>query len=295
MSSPSVSFRAHLAVVALGLSAASAHALQPTYDAVYPSNWQVTSVSGRGTWETTLQARDIDGNGSADAYYDTTLDVTWLRDAVETDLHAFDSPSGTLASLSVGGVTGWRLPGVTNTTGFCSSAYNPYGSATACGYNAPLALNGEVTSELAHLWTVTLGNVPFYGSDPASQAYQITQCDEQGFGCVDRLGYEGQVGWGMVNGGDLNFQAATFWIGNGSLVFNTTGFQGAMQWWGELCTPSGTNCVPVDIQRAALIAVHDGDVFASQVPEPSSLWLTAAGLLGLALRRERQRSGRHVR
>ena len=31
--------------------------------------------------QATLQARDLDGNGVTDAFYDTTLNITWLRDA----------------------------------------------------------------------------------------------------------------------------------------------------------------------------------------------------------------------
>ena len=39
-------------------------------------------VSGQGTWETTLQGRDLDGNAATfEAYYDTVLDITWLADA----------------------------------------------------------------------------------------------------------------------------------------------------------------------------------------------------------------------
>lgn len=38
-------------------------------------------VSGQGTWETTLQGRDLDGNAATfEAYYDTVLDITWLAD-----------------------------------------------------------------------------------------------------------------------------------------------------------------------------------------------------------------------
>jgi hypothetical protein len=45
-----------------------------------PSN--AALVYGQGTWETTLQARDMDGNTSTiEAYYDTVLDITWLADA----------------------------------------------------------------------------------------------------------------------------------------------------------------------------------------------------------------------
>src|SRR3989304_3890046 len=40
------------------------------------------SVTGQGSWETTLQARDLDGNTSTiEAYYDTVLHITWLPDA----------------------------------------------------------------------------------------------------------------------------------------------------------------------------------------------------------------------
>lgn len=40
------------------------------------------SISGQGTWETTLQGRDLDGNlNTFKAYYDTVLNITWLADA----------------------------------------------------------------------------------------------------------------------------------------------------------------------------------------------------------------------
>ena len=39
------------------------------------------AVPGQSTWETTLQARDLDGDTVTDAFYDTTLNVTWLRNA----------------------------------------------------------------------------------------------------------------------------------------------------------------------------------------------------------------------
>src|SRR5690349_11799993 len=38
-------------------------------------------VSGQGTWESELQARDINSDGLVDAYYDTALNLTWLADA----------------------------------------------------------------------------------------------------------------------------------------------------------------------------------------------------------------------
>ena len=38
-------------------------------------------VPGQGTWETTLQARNLDGDTTTDAFYDTALSITWLRNA----------------------------------------------------------------------------------------------------------------------------------------------------------------------------------------------------------------------
>ena len=39
---------------------------------------QAAGVPGQGTWETTLQARDLNGDSFADAFYDTSLNITWL-------------------------------------------------------------------------------------------------------------------------------------------------------------------------------------------------------------------------
>ena len=48
--------------------------ISPSADAV--------SISGQGTWETTLQGRDLDGNAATfEAYYDAELNITWLADA----------------------------------------------------------------------------------------------------------------------------------------------------------------------------------------------------------------------
>ena len=47
-----------------------------------PLSAHAVGISGQGTWETTLQARDLDGNlTTAEAYYDTALEITWLADA----------------------------------------------------------------------------------------------------------------------------------------------------------------------------------------------------------------------
>jgi hypothetical protein len=93
-------------------------------------------VPGQGTWETTLQARDIDGDGTVDAYYDTALNLTWLADANAGAGSAFDNGFDPLdgemtwanakdwaAALNVHGVTGWRLPRFTGSGSELSHMY----------------------------------------------------------------------------------------------------------------------------------------------------------------------------
>jgi hypothetical protein len=100
-------------------------------------------IAGQGTWESTLHARDIDGDGTPDAYYDSTLGITWLADANAAAGGPFDDggdPSdGELtwaaanawaAALDLHGTTGWRLPRMGAPTG----------------------------SELSHMYCVTLAN-----------------------------------------------------------------------------------------------------------------------------------------
>lgn len=66
-------------------------------------------VSGQGTWETTLQGRDLDGNNlTAEAYYDTALDITWLANADingEMDWFAANTRAGGLISTALPAVS----------------------------------------------------------------------------------------------------------------------------------------------------------------------------------------------
>ena len=56
--------------------------------AVVTSTSRAAAISGQGTWETTLQPRDLDGNTSTiEAYYDTVLNITWLANATYACLH----------------------------------------------------------------------------------------------------------------------------------------------------------------------------------------------------------------
>ncbi len=108
------------------------------------------AVSGQGTWETTLQYRDLDGNvaNGPEAFYDTVLDVSWLRDAnvnmgnnINGNFLYWQDAVAWANNLIVNGIDGWRLPTVVDTgTPGCDFSY---GGGTDCGYTPQAA-----TSEL---------------------------------------------------------------------------------------------------------------------------------------------------
>jgi hypothetical protein len=120
-------------------------------------------IAGQGTWETTLKPRDINRDGVVDAYYDTSLDVTWLADANWAGTTGWEpiggwsnyewpvAPAGALnpshtaewlSALNVFGITGWRIP----TT------------ATTCIDHEGVAVCEPAYSEMRHMNGVTLGN-----------------------------------------------------------------------------------------------------------------------------------------
>lgn len=143
------------------------------------------AVPGQGTWETTLQGRDLDGDAANgfEAYYDTVLDITWLADAnyaatsgytsasnggkapgSEYDSNGFgtdgsmgwDAAMTWATNLNVHGVTGWRLPTMVDTgKPGCDFAYG----GTDCGFNPSTS-----TAELAHLYYSTLGHLTEYSA-----------------------------------------------------------------------------------------------------------------------------------
>jgi hypothetical protein len=105
-------------------------------------------VSGQGTWESTLQARDVNGDGVTDAYFDTALNITWLANWNANGPMTWADANAWAAGLDVHGVTGWRLPST---------------AASADGSVKP----DPSSSEMAHMYYVTWGNTgypdPGYG------------------------------------------------------------------------------------------------------------------------------------
>ncbi len=62
---------------------------------------QAAPISGRGTWESTLQARDINGDLTIDASYDTELNITWLANWNANDPMTWSAANAWAAGLDV--------------------------------------------------------------------------------------------------------------------------------------------------------------------------------------------------
>lgn len=223
---------------------------------------QAAPVPGQGTWETTLQARDINHDGSVDAYYDTALNVTWLADAF-ADGPPPGFPAGRpllfwgdaqewVHSLDVHGVTGWRLPSVIDVPDATAPSYRycptdsfDGGSHGLCGYNSD-----PTQSELSHMFYVTLGNVAVLPVTDGS-----TQPDA------------------LENTGPFqDLRSRNYWSGTrnaASMHVWTFDMRTGAQWVSD----------PVAGLPFGAWAVRDGDVAA--VPEPAPLVLSLVGGLTL--------------
>lgn len=220
---------------------------------------QAAAVAGQGTWETTLQGRDLDGNAANgfEAYYDTALDITWLADANQAFTSGFDEIGAMnwsqarawAANLNVHGTTGWRLPTLVDTgTPGCNMGVN----GTDCGYNVDTS-----ASEMAHMYYVTLGNKGYYNTSGAFAGNSLTNTGP--FSNV-----VGGVYWSGVEYALDVDNAWEFFILVGNQGYNIKG--AAYYAW----------------------AVHSGDVAA--VPEPQTLALAMAGIaaLGFVARRNKK-------
>lgn len=114
-------------------------------------------VTGQGTWENTLQSRDLDHDGIVDAFYDTQLNITWLR-KIEVSGKSQAQAVDWIGQLTFAGYDDWRLPEINRgTLGSCPIWPDPT-SGSDCGYNVLTKIGDTVYSEIAHLYYVTLGN-----------------------------------------------------------------------------------------------------------------------------------------
>lgn len=198
-------------------------------------------ISGQGTWEAMLQARDLDGNlSTAEAYYDIALNITWLANAnYAGTAMTWEDANAWAAGLNLGGVTGWRLP----STFYSGSCFSGGTTPGLCGYNVDPA-----SSEMAHLFYVALGNVAMFDSGGIFQPNH-----------------------GLSNTGPFSNIQTVYWS---SAMFDPF-FPMAFQFF------DGNQTQFQMAESLFAWGVHAGDVGASVVPVPAATWLFGSGLLGM--------------
>ncbi|MED5618522.1 hypothetical protein [Ideonella sp. BN130291] len=150
----------------------------------------------------TLQPRDLDGDGEADAFYDTVLKITWLRNADMSGIRFFDDAQSWARGLRIGGYSDWRLPSMVDTgPAGCDWAF----AGTDCGYNVQTLGFSRVFSELEYLMRVELGNT----------------------GYCQASGQCGQGAWGLLNTGPFyNVRPYFYWTN-----LSYTGPLGPFAWY----------------------------------------------------------------
>lgn len=219
------------------------------------------AVSGQGTWETTLLGRDINLNAVAatsDAavyLYDTTLNVTWLRNTNAGGVMDWATANNWAANLVTGSgaaaISDWRLPTMADPAAAC----NWGNSGTNCGWNVATS-----SSEMASLFFSTLGNKS----------------------SVDSSGNALQAGWGLTNAGSFkNMQSTGYWLGTEYALSSNS------VWL--LYTDYGLQTANLKVGQFYALAVRPGDVgtVVTNVPEPETYEMLLAGLgvIGAVARR----------
>lgn len=157
------------------------------------------SLALSGVAHAALEGRDLDGTANtAEAYYDTDRDITWLANANVNGAMTWENAKIWAADLSIVDTAhnitydNWRLPTVNFTPPmFGVDEYN-----SLIGSNVDTGL-----SEMAHLFFDELGNKSYY----------------------DANGDGPQVGWGLINTNSFtNLQGDGYWTDT-ALNTNYTG------------------------------------------------------------------------
>jgi len=194
---------------------------------------------------------ETSGGSDWQAYYDDVADLTWLADANYAMTSGYDADGAMnwvdannwAAGLTVGGVTGWRLPNTTD-IGNDGPDYANTNPGTDYGWNI------TAHSELSNMYYNVLGNLAY----------------------LDTSGNV-QTGWGLINIGPFSkIQPNNYW--SATDVIDSVSAWDFLMYSGS----QGTTDKATDTNQYAW-AVYSGD--ASLVPIPASVWLFGSGLLGL--------------
>jgi len=233
-----------------------------------------TMISGQGTWGTTLQARDLDGNkATIEAYYDTDLDITWLADANLAASNNFDvtltrsdgkmtrsEATSWITAMNAFGGTGylginaWRLPSMMDIdSDGCGSETSTTINGEDCGYYVDTA-----SAEMAHMFYLTLADLAAFTSTGVDRGSPYTGV---GVECA------------TCNSGPFsNLKGEPYWYGES---YRSTQYR----WYFN--NHYGGQYASIDSKFYAW-AVADGAIGTAVVPVPAALLLFGSGLLGLA-------------
>lgn len=223
-----------------------------------------------------LQGRDLDtAKAGYEAYYDTALDITWLADfgrvsSVDADARlSWNAAQGWIAGLNqqqLYGVDGWRLPTVSPVNGSSFQLGSTNNGTTDVGV-AATGTGWGTASEMGHLYYVTLGNKGL--------------CTPTALGndsCATQPGWSPTVkNFGPFTG----LTTFVFWSGTTLPSQPDKAFYFYAYY--------GNQDVASKLETFSAIAVRDGDIAVTAVPEPGTWALMLAGLVGLGLRARRSR------
>jgi hypothetical protein len=133
---------------------------------------QAVAISGQGSWETTLQGRDLDGNllNGFEAYYDTIQNMTWLSDAnyIKTaGINNTGLTNGSLKTITAYGISEWALPAATITYNSPCQWYNNGANINptyGCNETVATIKQEESSTTYDNLFGNILGNKSSNGS-----------------------------------------------------------------------------------------------------------------------------------